>query len=646
MTPSKPMFLRRITVENVRSFLSRAELTLDGPISILIGPNGGGKTNLLDIAVILLRRYLFASMYPVATPTAEQPDRHEFRHNEALNNMTLERHSNGTGMPQFVEVEIEMTQRDIDNMLAMQTEAVALSAKAEKKYVNIQIKQAAAWDLQKFSPGLRLIYRWTGSALEPSDGLAVQFREYMNNFEIDSLLRAEFEVATLSMPMIYLPVSRSVNGFQSIIELAGYNDNEQKRQNDASISRTNSSSIVPLAIGRLAQKFRLLLEKDNAKARTDFKNDPNLKELTKLLSELGYEWDLETTNPLKNAYDVRLKKQGSSFLVGAASSGERELLTYLFAIFALNVRDALIVVDEPELHLHPKWQKTLLQLFVRLAKSTGNQFLLATHGPTFISPDSIQYVSRVFSREQQSQILRLATTSLPDAKHLLHIVNSQNNESIFFADEFVLVEGLSDRIFFEAVLDRFGRGTTYKSTLEVISVGGKGLFNAYGKLLAASQVPYSIIADRDYIEEIGDDNIKGLFKPDENEIKKDVLENPKSTDGNALFNRIEEAMATGSWSDAQETWAYIKRRRKRLRSELGAPEIEALKKFILGKRDERIYLLKEGSLERYLPDGLRDKDLDKLIGFLASDDFWSKLSPEAQEELQLIARRLMPDAKP
>lgn len=407
-----------------------------------------------------------------------------------------------------------------------------------------------------------------------------------------------------------------------------------------------SSWTLPLAIGRLAQKFRLLLEKDNAKARTDFKNDPNLKELTKLLSELGYEWDLETTNPLKNAYDVRLKKQGSSFLVGAASSGERELLTYLFAIFALNVRDALIVVDEPELHLHPKWQKTLLQLFVRLAKSTGNQFLLATHGPTFISPDSIQYVSRVFSREQQSQILRLATTSLPDAKHLLHIVNSQNNESIFFADEVVLVEGLSDRIFFEAVLDRFGRGTTYKSTLEVISVGGKGLFNAYGKLLAASQVPYSIIADRDYIEEIGDDNIKGLFKPDENEIKKDVLENPKSTDGNALFNRIEEAMATGSWSDAQETWAYIKRRRKRLRSELGAPEIEALEKFILGKRDERIYLLKEGSLERYLPDGLRDKDLDKLIGFLASGDFWSKLSPEAQEELHLIARRLMPDAKP
>lgn len=636
------MLLRRITVENVRSFLGRAELTLEGPISILIGPNGGGKTNLLDIAVILLRRYLFASMYPAHAPTPEQQERYEFRHNDALNNMRLEPHSNGMGKPQLVEVEIEVTARDCANIFAMKNEAVELSQKAERKYANIQIQRAAQWQLDNISPGIRYTYRWVTNGLEPSDGLAAQFREYMNNFEIDSLLRQEFEVAPLSTPMVYLPVARSVNGFQSTIELSGYNDHEQKRQIDASISRT-SSSIVPLAIGRLAQKFRMLLEKDTGNARAEFKNDPNLKELTRFLSELGYEWELETTNPLKNAYDVRLRKQGSSFLVGAASSGERELLTYLFAIFALNVRDALIVVDEPELHLHPKWQRSLLQLFVRLSGSTGNQFLLATHSPTFVCPDSIQYVSRVFSREQQSQILRLATASLPGARHLLQIVNSQNNEGIFFADEVVLVEGLSDRIFFEAVLDQLGRGTIHKSTLEVISVGGKGLFQAYGKLLAACQVPYSIIADRDYIEEIGSEEIKGLFRLNESEIKKDVIDNAKSSDGKALVARIEEAMATGSWNDAKETWAYIKSRRKQLKSDLKEPEKKALQEFISGKRDEQIYLLKKGSLEAYLPEGYRDKDIDKLIGFIASADFWSMLSAESRQELHEIARLIMPD---
>jgi putative ATP-dependent endonuclease of OLD family len=389
-------------------------------------------------------------------------------------------------------------------------------------------------------------------------------------------------------------------------------------------------------------KFRKLQEDDNVSAPKAFKADSNILKLTKALGELGYEWSLETINWQKNSYDVRLKKQGSSFLVGAASSGERELLTYLFAIYALNVRDALIVVDEPELHLHPTWQKRLFQIFVQLAESTGNQFLLATHSPTFISPQSIQFVSRVFSREQQSHILRLATTKLPNAKHLLQIVNSQNNEGIFFADEVILVEGLSDRIFFEAVLDKFGRQTTQRATIEVISVGGKGLFDAYAELLEACDVPYSIISDRDYVEQIGDADIKKLFKVDKVEIKKDVIDNPKSKDGDALFDRIEEAMKSGSWADAQNTWEYIKRRRVMVRSDLGDTDKKKLADFISSKRSDRVYVLREGALEAYLPEGHRSKDIDKLIGFIAEHDFWSKLAPDAQKELKEIAMLIMP----
>lgn len=638
------MLLRRIAVENVRSFLDRTELTLEGSISILIGPNGGGKTNLLDIAVIMLRRYLFASMYPAPAPTPEQEDRFEFRYNDALNNMMLEPHSNGDGRPQVVEVEIEVTARDRDNMIAMKNEAVDLAKKAARKYVGLTISRATAWEVEKFSPGMRFLYKWEAGGLLPSDNLAAQFLQYVNNFEVDSLLRAEFEVATLSMPMIYLPVSRAAQSFQSRVELAGYNDFEQKRHSDASISRAGGS-IVPLAVGRLAQKFRLLLENEAGGARKRFREDPSLKEMTKLLGELGYDWDLETVSAVKNSFDIRLTKQGSSFRVGAASSGERELLTYLFAIFALNVRDALIVVDEPELHLHPQWQKTLLALFVRLAESTGNQFLLATHSPTFISPESIEYVSRVFSRNQQSHVLRLPTGSLPDAKHLLQIVNSQNNEGIFFADQVVLVEGLSDRIFFEALLDRFGRGGLYKQTVEVISVGGKYLFKAYEKLLSACQVPYSIVADLDYIEEIGSDDIRMLLKVDESDIKKDVIDNIKSVDASALVARIDEAIATGSWADAQATWAYIKSRRKKIRADLNESEKAILRNFILEKRLDRVFILERGALEAYLPEGYRDKDIAKLIQFIVGRNFWPELSADSQVELEGIAQALLPGAK-
>ncbi len=191
----------------------------------------------------------------------------------------------------------------------------------------------------------------------------------------------------------------------------------------------------------------MLQEDDNQNAKTAFKADENLLALSSELNELGYNWELTTVNALSNEYDVSLTKQGTTFLVSGASSGEREFLTYLFAIYALNVRDALIIVDEPELHLHPKWQKVLLNLFEKLAKATGNQFLLATHSPTFVSPASIQYVSRVYSENQRSRVVRLTSNTLPNAKHLFNIINSQNNERVFFCDKVVLVEGLSDRIF-------------------------------------------------------------------------------------------------------------------------------------------------------------------------------------------------------
>lgn len=487
------------------------------------------------------------------------------------------------------------------------------------------MKQFSDWKLDQIAKGQTFTYVWDNeNELRESDGPARDYLQYLKNFEIDNLLRSEFGKGALSIPMVYLPVYRSANSFPTNINLSDYDDFEQKRAVDATVSR-GATQIVTLAVNRLAQKYRLLQENDNTDAKTAFQSDESIKQLTSMLGGLGYGWELVTINPLRNEYVIRLKKQGGSFAVSAASSGERELLTYVFAIFALNVRDALIVVDEPELHLHPKWQKTLLSLFRDLSSSTGNQFLCATHSPTFISPDSIEYVSRVFSGNQQSHILKLAGSSLPSAKHQLQIVNSQNNERIFFADEVVLVEGISDRFFFEAVLDKFGR-PKYSKIIEVIDVGGKGFFNAYSKLLSACQIPYSIIADRDYIEQIGSNEIKALFTIDESEIKDDVIDNIKSLDGKAIFEALEQALETGDLTELATLWAYEKSRRIKLKPNLNRDQQQQLDEFISGKRKENIFVLKYGTLENYLPRGLRRKDLEKLIPFVGILTFGPNLN--------------------
>ncbi|WNH51236.1 AAA family ATPase [Stenotrophomonas oahuensis] len=634
------MLVSRIRIENVRSFLEPAELRLDGPLSIVIGPNGGGKTNLLDTLFVTLRRYLFASMYAVHAPHTDKPNRHQFQHNDALNHMSLDPHTSATGQDQVVIIDLEVTEKDITNMEAIRRDAPNLMELASEKYDNANLEISQNWEIENIQPGQVLTFKILNGNVHTNDMPARHFMEYLQKFEIDALLRQEYGLGELTLPLLYLPVNRASQGFQSGVELASHNAYESKRHTDAMTSR-QPANIVNLAIGQLTQKYRLLLEKDSGTARIDFMNDPQLQDLTRALRQLGYEWQLECTVPLKNQYDIRLKKQESSFLVGAASSGERELLTYLFAIYALKVRDALILVDEPELHLHPKWQRMLLQLFRDLARDTGNRFLLATHSPTFISPESIHYVSRVFSQEQKSNIIKLDASALPDAKHLLNIINSQNNERLFFADEVVLVEGISDRIFFEAWLDLHGRKDSTSKIVEVVSVGGKGVFPAYKKVLDAAGIPFSIIADRDYIEQVGTPGVKALFDLDTGEIKKDVVDNIKSLDGDALVQAIDTAIAGGSWTQAEEVWTYIKSRRRKLPSCLDEKQGEILDSFLKEKRKERVHILKLGALERYLPIGHAGKDLEKLIRFLAEEDFEKKMPPPAIEELRQISDAIL-----
>jgi putative ATP-dependent endonuclease of the OLD family len=558
--------------------------------------------------------------------------------NDQLNHMLLERHSgSAANQRQLVELELEVTERDIQNMHSMKNDANALAERASLKYIGFDFKECLNWTLIGITAGARFNYRLENGGLYPDVRQGAQeFLAYLQLYEIDGRLREEFGFSPLAWPMIYLPVNRTSQGFTTEVLIHGFNEHEHKRMVDATSSKT-ATSIVNLAVGRIADKYHMLLQKDNGAALKTFREDPNLVVLTSILSELGYEWELDTVDFRKSHYDLKLKKQGASFKASAASSGEKELLTYLLVIFALNVKDALIIVDEPELHLHPRWQKTLLILFEKLAKETGNQFIFATHSPNFISSMSIHYVSRVFSRNQNSNIQALDTSNFPNAKSLLHIVNSQNNEKLFFADKVILVEGISDRIFFEALLKKLGKLDNHGTVIEILDVGGKGLFSSYTMVLDACGVPYSIIADLDYLNEIGSHEIKSLMKFDPKDFRKKVVNDVTSRDGDTLVAAIDKAMANGNWEHAADIWQYIKNSRIKLDTALTADQKDLINNFVDSKKQDRVYLLKLGNLESYLPEHMKGKDIEKLIEFLRDDSFWNQIENNAQTELTAIA---------
>ncbi|MDU1912073.1 AAA family ATPase [Fusobacterium sp.] len=70
---------------------------------------------------------------------------------------------------------------------------------------------------------------------------------------------------------------------------------------------------------------------------------------------------------------------GEEFDINQLSSGEKQLFLRTLAIKMLEPENSIILIDEPELSLHPKWQQRIIEIYQRIGKN--NQIIVATHSP-------------------------------------------------------------------------------------------------------------------------------------------------------------------------------------------------------------------------------------------------------------------------
>ena len=70
---------------------------------------------------------------------------------------------------------------------------------------------------------------------------------------------------------------------------------------------------------------------------------------------------------------------GDKFDINELSSGEKQLFLRTLAIKMLNPQNSIILIDEPELSLHPKWQQRIVDVYRKIGKN--NQIIIATHSP-------------------------------------------------------------------------------------------------------------------------------------------------------------------------------------------------------------------------------------------------------------------------
>jgi predicted ATP-binding protein involved in virulence len=65
--------------------------------------------------------------------------------------------------------------------------------------------------------------------------------------------------------------------------------------------------------------------------------------------------------------------------LSSLSSGELLLYSKVASIMLFNLKNAIVLIDEPEMSFHPTWQKKIIQIYKNIPGN--NQFIIATHSP-------------------------------------------------------------------------------------------------------------------------------------------------------------------------------------------------------------------------------------------------------------------------
>lgn len=111
----------------------------------------------------------------------------------------------------------------------------------------------------------------------------------------------------------------------------------------------------------------------------------------RLFRTLAAPAEVDDAVPYDTGYDLRLRCGDRVYYASGTSSGERQILRLAANFAYFRAMRSMIMLDEVELNLHPRWQRSLLR-FCETGGDDDNQFIITTHSDVilrYVDPGSV-----------------------------------------------------------------------------------------------------------------------------------------------------------------------------------------------------------------------------------------------------------------
>ena len=204
------------------------------------------------------------------------------------------------------------------------------------------------------------------------------------------------------------------------------------------------------------------------------------------------------------------------YTVAAEASGLVNVISILAAVYDPDIE--FLLIDEPEVSLHPQLQAYLLREIREACDLTSKTVVLSTHSQEMVSISRTEDICRyVFFSEGKLPLQMKPEEEVLKSSKLQEFLWRMGEvyKIGFFAKKVLLIEGVSDLILCKAISRKLSLAIDVAGC-QIIPVDGKGQFPIVAKLFLALGKEVSILTDLDGF--LDDAEVVNIFNTQERTI--------------------------------------------------------------------------------------------------------------------------------
>ena len=188
--------------------------------------------------------------------------------------------------------------------------------------------------------------------------------------------------------IIYVPAE---NKFE---EIQTYSTTLSKKYEFINIINSNVIKDIPSYIAT-RRNYLATIEEDLTMKEITSKV---VKEINSIFSVLELDVKLKGFSKDEKTMPIFENSAGEEFDINDLSSGEKQLFLRTLSIKMLEPNNSIILIDEPELSLHPKWQQRIIEVYKKIGEN--NQIIVATHSPHILGSVSNENIFILYRNEK------------------------------------------------------------------------------------------------------------------------------------------------------------------------------------------------------------------------------------------------------